>query len=41
MDSEPRRLENANLRCVDSAVIHLQQFDFEKVHAIQSFADAN
>jgi hypothetical protein len=41
MDGEPRRLEYTNLRCMDPARIHVEQFNVEKIHAIQSFADAH
>jgi hypothetical protein len=41
MDGEPRRLEYTNLRCVNTAGIHLQQFHVAQVYTIQSLTDAN
>jgi hypothetical protein len=41
MDGSPHRLEYTNLRGMNPAGIGVQQFDFEKVYAIQSLADTN
>jgi hypothetical protein len=41
MDGEPRRLEYTNLRCMDPAVVNLQQLYIEQIHSVQSLADAN
>jgi hypothetical protein len=41
MNGEPRRLEYANLRCMDTPRIHVEQLHIKQVHAIQSLADAD
>jgi hypothetical protein len=41
MGGEPRRLEYTNLRCVDPARIHFQQFHIKQIHTVQSLTDAN
>ncbi len=41
MGGEPRRLEYTNLRCMDPAVVYLQQHHIKQIHTVQSLTDAN
>jgi len=41
MGGAPHRLEYANLHCMDSAAIHIEQFHIMKIRFFQSLTDAD